>query len=410
MRMILERYLKLSKNSDFLLLMIVIFVGQMATAFLILSLIVSVFLQTKSNFGISGIVLSVTVPGLALMALAGLFADIFDRRKVIILANWAIALVVLLILISLKIVAFSIPLSFLYFACNTFFLPAAQAASGQVVKKRELMLANSLFVFVFSGGILLGFFAAAIVHFFFGNFPTLVICEIFLIIAAVFSMFLPPLSPRRSKKYSLVSTILDIYKTFGYIFLKKSVWFSFVIFTLMQAILVFGVTLAPGFFDEVVGIGIQKSPIFIFPLIGIGVALGTFFVQLPKISESKYSAIGTGLMGASCLALGLFIRLGQIEGLMLLLPVAAFLVVLGFGEIVAIAASRTGLQAKVLHHYQGTVFSSSIIASSFLGSTVSPLAALFQVLFGYVNILIFGGLVILAISLMIVLVGIKWRL
>ena len=80
MRLIPRHYLALLSNRDFFLLISIIFIGQLATSFLMLSLVVSVFAKTGSNFGVSGVVLSFTVPGFLLMAVAGLSADIIDRK------------------------------------------------------------------------------------------------------------------------------------------------------------------------------------------------------------------------------------------------------------------------------------------------------------------------------------------
>ena len=140
-------YIQILKRRDFFILALIIFVGQAASAFLILSLIVSVFLKTGSNLGVSGVIVSFTIPAFFLMAFAGFFADALDRRKIIILANIFIALVVLVIIVSQSAIYASIPLSFFYFVGNTFFIPASSAATAQLVSKDELLVANSIFIF-----------------------------------------------------------------------------------------------------------------------------------------------------------------------------------------------------------------------------------------------------------------------
>ena len=409
MSLIPKSYLSVLKDRDFFLLTCVIFIGQFASAFLMLALVVSVFAETKSNFGVSGVIASFTVPGFLLMAIAGLAADIFDRKKIILLANTIITLVVLLILFSIETVYASIPLSFLYFAGNVFFYPASAAASAQLVKKKQLLAANSIYIFTLSGGIILGLFLAAVVHFFLGNRATLVICEILLIAAAVLSVFLPPLIPRKIKNYSVSKTLSDIWSAFIYIFNQKLIWFFFLIFALMQGIIAFGVTLAPGFFDEVVGLSINKSPIFIFPFIGFGVLLGLIFVHNWKLQEGQIVTVGIGTLGFATLVLGLILRLNAISGRLLLVPVGVFLVLLGFAVIDCIIASRTVMQKKVSHHYQGTVFGANIILSSFLGATMAPSAAVFEVLLGYVNVLIFSGLGFLALSALFSRFSLRWK-
>ena len=114
--MLPNSYIQILKRREFFILSLVIFIGQVASAFLVLSLIVSVFLKTGSNLGVSGVIISFTIPAFFLMAFAGFFADALDRRKIIILANFFIAFVVLVIILTQNAVYASIPLSFFYFA------------------------------------------------------------------------------------------------------------------------------------------------------------------------------------------------------------------------------------------------------------------------------------------------------
>src|SRR4030042_7154878 len=172
-----QKYLGLFVQRDFLILSSTLFLGQIASGFLLLSLISSVFTKPGSNFAVSGVVLSLAMPSFLLVAVAGLVADLVDRKKIIIISNFAIALVVFAILLSLEKVFASISLSFLYFAGNTFFLPAISAASAQLVGKRQLSMANSIFILALVGGQLFGLFCASIINFFFGNVITLIISE-----------------------------------------------------------------------------------------------------------------------------------------------------------------------------------------------------------------------------------------
>lgn len=396
---IFNRYLRLFKNRDFLLLILIIFIGQLASAFLVLSLISSVFKQTQSNFGVSGVILSFAIPGFLLMAFAGLAADIMDRKKIITSAYIGLSLVVALIIFSKQAVYASIPLSFVYFTLNTFFIPASSASSAQLVKKKDLLSANSLFVFTLAGGIISGLFLAAVLHFFFGNNLTLMVCEAFLIIASIFCFFLPKLSPHGQKKMDLKTTLKGIFNAFAYIFNQKKMWFFFLGFAFVQGIIAFGITLAPGFFQTVVGLNIEKSPLFIFPLIGVGVLAGVFFIHRPNVDESYLVSLGVGLIGISGIVLSLILFVNVINSFwILLIPVGIFLVMMGFGTVVSLIAARTALQKNVSHSFQGTIFGANIIFSSLFSTVFSPAAATLHALFGYLNLLLFAGITLLLVS------------
>src|SRR3989338_11262241 len=205
-------FTEVARWRNFFLLTITLLFGQIASGFLTISLISSVFQKTGSNFSVSGIILSLTIPSLILMAAAGLAADLVDRKKLIIFANSTIAVVVILILLTLDKVFLSIFLSFLYFAGNTFFFPAISAASAQIVKKSQLAVANSIFIFTFAGGQLTGLFFGSVSLFFFGHAVTLIICEIFLILAIIIPVYLPKLLPRKPDAMTLTDKVTDIAK------------------------------------------------------------------------------------------------------------------------------------------------------------------------------------------------------
>ena len=408
-RLIPQAYLEVLKRRDFLLLILANFLFQTSTSFILLALIVSVFAQTGSNFGVSGVILSFALPGFLMIAFAGLAADLFDRKKVMIAANIVQALVVLGILSTLREVIASIAFSFAYFAANSFFLPASSAASAQLVRRSQLLASNSLFILSLAGGQLFGFFAASVIHFFWGNVWVLILCEAITILVIWLLLLLPKLYPGKSLEALVVRTIRQIKTSLTLIFSKKTMGIFFIIFSLMQGIIAFGVTLAPGFFDEVVGIAIDKSPLFIFPMIAVGVALGIIFVNNPKMRESVFVAAGFGLMGIGGFVLGAILQFGLVSGIYLLLPVGGFLTVVGFGVIVATIASRTVLQKNVANNFQGTVFGTAVVLASFLASLFSPAAAGLEALVGYNNILLFGGVIFVILAVLIARAGTKWK-
>ena len=394
---------------NFFLLTLTLLFGQIASGFLLISLISSVFLRTGSNFSVAGIILSLSVPSFVLMAVAGLAADLIDRKKLIIFANTAIAVVVVLILLTLNKVFATIFLSFLYFAGNNFFFPAISAASAQIVRKSQLAVANSVFIFTLAGGQLAGLFFGSVSLFLFGYATTLIICEFFLIAAIIIPMLLPKLLPRKPDGMTVGDKIADIARAFMYIFSAKITWFFFLTFAVIQGVVAFGGTLGPGYFDEVVNLSIEKSPMFIFPPIALGVLFGALFVHNQKVRKSFFIALGLGSLGFTALLLGIIINTGLVKGIYLLLPSVIFLAFAGFGAILVMIASRTALQQRVAHNYLGTVFGANIVLAAFFASIASPLSATIEFLIGYVNILIFMGLSFLIASSAVGFVGKRWN-
>lgn len=409
MKLIPDIYLATLRNRDFLLLSSIVFLYQASTAFILLALVLTVYAQTGSNFSVSGVILSFATPGFFLMAVAGFLADLVDRRKIIIFGNIVLALVVLMLLVSIRQVHTSILLSFMYFSANSLLLPATSAAVGQIAAKSQLLSANSIFIFTLTGGQLFGFFAASVFIFFLGNIWTIVVCEILTIAVIWLAFLLPPLSPRKDSTETIVTRGIAILEAFIYILKRKIIWFFFLAFAFMQGLIAFGITLAPGFFNDVVGLTIEKSLIVLFPLVAIGVVVGVMFVHNPRIRESYFIALGLGVIGVTSLVLGMIIKLHLISGRFLLLPISVFLPSLGFGVIVSQIASRAVLSKTVAQAAQGTVFGALVVLAAFFAGVMSPFAAGLAALVGYVNILILGGIVFFGSGLILAQIGRKWK-
>ena len=406
-----KAYLEILSNRNFLILALTNLFTQLATAFLVLTLIVSAFLLTKNNFAVSGVVISLAMPAFLLMALAGVIADIFDRKKVILGAILYIAFVVFLILTSISSIAALISLAFFYNAGSSFLIPAISAGTGQLVVRSKLQIANSIFVFTLAGGQVLGLFLASVIHFFFGNQITLLVAQALLLLSLWLAWMLPSLKPVRKPELagSIIKTLKDIGRAFLFIFSQKIIWIFFIILAFMQALVAFGATLGPGFFDEVIGLSINKSPIFVLPLIGLGVVAGSVFSHNQKIKEGFLVKTGFETIGLSAFVLGVILRFSLLKNVLLLLPVAVFLVSIGFGVVVCVIAARTVLQKKIAHSYQGTVFGATIVLSAFLASVFSIIGATTEAIWGYVAILIFVGLLFSFSSFVFEYFSKKWK-
>ncbi len=405
-------YRQIFKNKDFLDLTITNIFAQAAFAFLTLILVTSVFAVTKSNFGVSGVVLSFVLPGLVLVAFSGIAADLFDRKKIISFSILAIAVMVLGILLSLGNVFLMIALSFAYHGLLAFYLPAFSAASAQVVQRKQLLVANSVFTFCVVGGQIGGFLLVSVLHFFLQARFSLWVSEALLLLAFWRSRSLPQLLPRKKVGRGLeyiIKTTKQILWAFFYIYNRRLLWFFVSMIALIYGVYSLGVTLGPGFFDEVIGLPIKSSPLFVFPFVAVGLLIGGYLVHLSVTDEGTLVGWGIGLMGALSLLLGLVLRFDHGKNILFWGVLSFFIVAVSFGAVMVIIASRTVLQRLVVHKYQGTVFAAVITLSAFAAASSSILGVLVEAVLGYVNILIFGGMLLVSIGGLIAAVSFKWK-
>lgn len=410
MILIPKSYAQIFKNRHFLNLTLTNVFAQLAFAFLTLILVTRVFAITKSNLGVSGVVLSFVLPGLFLVAAAGLVADIFNRKIIISGSITLIALIVFLIFLSSQNVFLMIIFSFIYHGVLAFYLPAYSATSAQLVSKSQLMVANSIFTLTVVGGQIGGFLTVSVLQFFFGTSVSLAICGFLLLGAFYWSITLPELrSGARARSWQpIFYKVKEILGAFLYIARRKLLWFFVITLAGVYGIYAFGVTLGPGFFDQVVGLSIRASPLFAFPPVAIGLVAGMAFVHLFKLEEGLICAIGLFLMGFASLVLGILISVG-ILGFLFWLVLAVFIVAGSFGAVICIIASRTVIQKLVSHRYQGTIFAASIILSALAAAVASPAGVFLEKTIGYINILFGAGGGLLLVALLTVLARLKWR-
>ena len=250
---------------------------------------------------------------------------------------------------------------------------------------------------------------AAIVHFFLGSAWTLLAAEAVTVLTVWLATLLPPLLPSGAGRVTVIGAMLEIWSVFKHIFTRKLIWFYFVLFASMQGLIAVGVTLGPGFFDEVLGISIDRSPLFVLPMITLGVVLGAVFTHSDRLRESTFVVSGMGLIGIIGVILGLILKWGLFIGKYLLIPVSAYLTALGFGVIVTIIASRAVLQKKIAHRAQGTVFGAQIVLAAFFAGVMSPISAGLEAIFGYVNLLILASLSFCAFAAVLVYMGRRWK-
>lgn len=407
-----KEYREIFENRDFLNLTVTNIFAQVAFAFVTLILVTSVFAVTKSNFGVSGVVLSFVLPGLILVVFSGLSADLFDRAKIITFSILAIAIIVVLILLFFGNVYLLIGLSFAYHGFLAFYLPAYSAASAQVVKKKQLWVANSVFTFSVVGGQISGLLLVSLLQFFLHPRLSLFASEVLLLLAFWRSRSLPRLLPRKKIGRGLayiVRTTRQILWAFFYIYNRKLLWFFVLMIAVVYGIYSLGVTLGPGFFDEVIGLSIRSSPLFVFPFVAVGLLIGGYLLHLGIIGEGAWVSLGMGMMGVLSSLLGLVIKFGHDKNILFWAVLAIFTVAVSFGAVVVIVASRTVLQRLVGHKYQGTVFAAVITLSAFAAASSSVLGVLVEAILGYVNILIFGGFGLMFLAFLVLVASLRWR-
>lgn len=282
--------------------------SQVAANAITFALIVLVAELTKSNTSSSFLILFAIVPAVLFGIIAGVVVDRSDRKKVLVITNVLRAVAVVPLLVAGETIATAYIVNFLIAAITTFFVPAESATLPTIVRKADLMLANSLFTFTFNGAFLFGFILLAPVVIRLAGYEAL-----FVLTAAMFGLsallcLILPATPRPNAHLgveiagaAVAQTRAGIGEAFRYLRRSPVVAWSLVYVALTYTLVAVAGALAPGFVREVLGTD-ERNVIIIVAPAGLGVIAGIGLLTLVRKRIGHPHAIGLGL-GLCALAL-----------------------------------------------------------------------------------------------------------
>jgi MFS family permease len=295
----------LFRNRAFLAVWAAQVLSQTAANAVTSALIILVAELTHSNTSSSFLILLAIIPAVLFGIGAGVLVDRTDRRFVLVLTNALRGVAVLPLLFAGTSLTTAYVVNFLVAAVTIFFVPAESATIPGIVRKRDLMVANSLFTFTFNGSFLLGFIILAPIAVSLYGFDFLwsVIAAMFGISSLLCATL--PKSPPPQKAAHLISAELaeraitetrqGISEAFHYLRATPLVTWAMVYIALTYTLIAMAGALAPGFVREVLKLGERNVLVLVAPA-GIGVVLGLGLLNVIGNRISRANAIGTGLL------------------------------------------------------------------------------------------------------------------
>ena len=295
----------LLRNRAFLAVWAAQILSQTAANAVTSALIILVAEITHSNTSSSFLILLAIIPAVLFGIGAGVLVDRTDRRFVLVVTNALRGVAVLPLLIAGTSLTAAYLVNFLVAAVTIFFVPAESATIPGIVRKRDLLVANSLFTFTFNGSFLLGFIILGPIAVSLYGFEFLwIVVALMFGIASLLCATLPP-SPPPQKAAHLISAELaeraftetrqGISEAFHYLRATPMVTWAMVYIALTYTLIAIAGALAPGFVREVLKLGERNVVVLVAPA-GIGVVLGLAVLNVIGNRLSRANAIGTGLL------------------------------------------------------------------------------------------------------------------
>ena len=292
----------LLRNRRFLALWAAQILSMTAANALTSALIVLVAEITKSNTSSSFLILLAVIPAVVFGVFAGVFVDRSDRRLVLIVTNaLRAAAVAVFLVVGLDLVT-AFVVNFLVASVTVFFVPAEAASIPSIVRKRDLLIANSLFTFTFNGAFLLGFIILAPLVLAFAGFPALFALIVAMFGAAAFlCATLPPPAPiSEGLSVEVASETVDrsrrdIGEAMHFLRGAPRVAWSLIYIAVTYTLIAVAGALAPGYVREVLLLPERSVALLVAPA-GLGVVAGLGALNIVSARVGHTRVVGVGLV------------------------------------------------------------------------------------------------------------------
>lgn len=361
------------RNTDFNRLWGAQILSQIAQNLLNFALIIRVFQLAEgtnlANVSVALLILSFGIPSIFFAAAAGVYVDHWNKKKVLVVVNFLRAFLVLGYILFENNLYMVLLLSFVISSTTQFFMPAEAASIPALVKKSQLLKANSLFVFTMYASFIVGYSASAPVIASFGPHGPYVLTALMFALAGVLVTLLPNLHIKESVGMPFLRIVRytghELRANWQLIRSNHNLSFPIVQLTVTQSVLGVILALAPALSQAILNIPIQNSSHFLIFPAGIGMVLGVLLIGRLTKHWSRIRLIATGLVvaGGALTLLGLSNRLHGLSGSAELLAhyqiglvVAPLILILGFMNAVVSVASQTVLQEHTSESSRGKVF------------------------------------------------------
>lgn len=415
------------KNRGFLNLWINQILVQLSFNALNFTLIIWVFKLTGSNTAVSALLFAIYLPAVILGLFSGILVDLMDRKKIILAINILLSISFFSLIFLKDIYPAILLVTFIINTLGQLYAPAEASAIPLIVKKEQLITANSIFSATLYSCFLLGFGLAGPLIRHLGINTIFGLGGILLAFASSLATIFPSIIAKidtqgmilvealKKLNFSIIKKVgaFEILQTVNLIKGKLPVLTSIVILAGVQMVIGVLAVLIPGFLEKSLHIeATDASYVLVIPL-GLGIISGGFI--LGKFGQKLIKRL---LVGKAIVFGGLLFFLVGISPLILpviqhlprrplpfftqpslssVLVVGSFL--LGLCMVSILVPTQTVLQQNTPDKDRGKVY--SVLGVVMAGLSLIPvlLAGILADIFGVTPIFVALGAIIMFVGL-----------
>ena len=364
---------RLVKNRNFRRLWSAQILSQIAQNLLNFALIIRVFdlaQGTKlANIAVALVILAFGIPSIFFAAAAGVYIDHWNRKKVLVITNALRGLLVLGFPFVEHNLALLLLLCFTIASITQFFVPAEAASLPKIVREKDLLRANSLFIFTMYASFIVGYSGSAPVITAFGNNGPYFVTAFMFALATLLVSLLPVMkAEKRSEvpfKHVLRTTQKEISSNLRIIRGNRNLSYPILQITLTQATIGVLVALAPALSLALLHEPLKNAAHVLIIPAGIGLVAGIASVGyiVTKITKVRLMATGFVFAASSLMLLGLTGALNKpihghtlVSNSVVAVIVATLVLILGFMNALISSSAQTILQENTTDDTRGKVF------------------------------------------------------
>lgn len=426
-----QGYLPVLRNLNFLKLWIAQIFSLMALQSLLLLALILIEEVNQSSIQTAGVIVAFSLPAVIFGPIAGVVLDRVSKKTILVVSNLArvASQTVLALLAYLGIQRSIDPLLFVFLvyitifvtsAIGQFFSPAEGAMIPLVVKRENLLAANSLFtltIVAIQVVALIVYVPIAVKSFgIFGAFASL---AIFYALATVLLALLPkdPVKRREAElditgdvtQSALRKAWREIGEGWQYVIDKKPLLVAVLQFALVFTIVAVLGEQAPGYASRVLGMQTEDA-VYVFSPAGIGIVVASLFVVRlgPRVPRFLLPLIGMFCMALGLIGLGMLglsgraattttfdvggIQLTAIWLIGIMSPLA------GIGLAFVLIPAQTTIQEQATDEIRGRVLTVQLTLANALSIPLLLAAGVLSEVFGIAQIVIGLGVLLIPIA------------
>ena len=394
------------RNRPVLLLWLSQAATQIGGNMVIFGLTFIIFSSTNSSAAVSGLLLTFLVPSVLFSAVAGVYVDRLDRRRILVITNLIRAAAFGAMLLVGDHLLLLYLLNTLVAIASTFFAPAEAAMIPRLVPRGQLLAANGIFTLTLNAAFPIGFaLLGGIVVNLAGAPALLMLVALLYLVAAGFCYTLPPAPPAEEGDHPTVlgavhdaeaavgSTFGQLSEGIDFIRQNRSVSWSLVYLGVTASLIGVLGSLGPGFASKTLGLNPKDIVVVVLPM-GFGIVMGLLLLNsygrlLPRRRLIEGGLIALGVLIVLLSLAGPITRflqrvqtasrlVDQASLVSLLAVVVAIAILTGIAYAIVAISSQTQLQedlpADVRGRVYGVLFTLISVASFVPIIVVGPIA------------------------------------